>query len=706
MALAQAVTFRQGFHFRESRELLGQARQRLEPAGQDDLRQQLDRAWADLDLAERLDAARLRAATYVEGKFDSAGAERLYAAAFAEAGLGQEGDDVEAVAVRVKASAVRQALVAALDDWAVCAGARVRPAWLLRVARQADPDPGGWRDRARDPVAWGDPAALAELARAAPVAGPSVPLLLAVGQRLQLSGGDAPAFLRRVQREHPADFWANLALGNALKYRGSGEAIGYYRVALAIRPEAAVGYYNLGEVLRFQNWVDEAIDYYQRAIRLDPANFWAHLNCGSLLAERGSTDEALDHFGQAARLDPRNVSAHFHLGNVLRDQGRLDEALDHFRQAIALDPNDAAPQNGLRGVLMRQGRSEEVWRAWQKALEADPPEHEAWFGYAELCLLLGRDEEYRRTCRAMLARFGGSWDPFLAERVGRASLLLPPPEDELRKAVALIDRAVAPGPPEHDRARPFFLFAHGLAEYRQGRLDSAIALMTGDASRVLQPAPRLVLAMAQHRKGQKEEARQSLAAAVLAFDWRATRADNRDAWICHVLRREAEALILPDLPDFLQGKHQPRDNAERVALLGVCQFQGLHRAAARLYADAFAADPRLADDLAAGHRYRAACLAALAAAGQGTDAQKLAPQERTALRQEALGWLRADLAAWARATDRSPVPRALKRWQRDADLAGVRDREALAGLPAPEREAWGRLWSDVADLVHRASDPR
>src|SRR5262249_5887295 len=163
----------------------------------------------------------------------------------------------------------------------------------------------------------------------------------------------------------------------------------------------------------------------------------------------------------------------------------------------------------------------------------------------------------------------------------------------------------------------------------------------------------------------------------LAFDWSADQADNRDAWICHVLRREAEAMILPNLPAFLQGKHQPRDNDERVALLGACQSQGLRCAAVRLYADAFAADPKLADDLPAGHRYRAALFAALAAAGQGKDARNLEDQEKVALRRQALDWLRADLAAWARATDRTPVPRTLKRWRQDADLAGVRDREEL-----------------------------
>jgi eukaryotic-like serine/threonine-protein kinase len=225
------------------------------------------------------------------------------------------------------------------------------------------------------------------------------------------------------------------------------------------------------------------------------------------------------------------------------------------------------PQIGLRSVLMRQGHGEALRAAWQKALEANPPEYDAWFGYAELCLFLGLEDEYRRACRALLGRFGASADLLIAERTGRTCLLVPGPEDELRKAVALIDRAVAVARPKNDWAYPYFQFAKGLAEYRQGRLESAIAVLDAKATQVMGAAPRLIVALAQHRQGHKQQARKTLAAAVLAFDWRPTQADNHDAWICHVLRREAEAVLLPNLQAFLEGNYQPQDNDERVALL-------------------------------------------------------------------------------------------------------------------------------------------
>ena len=68
---------------------------------------------------------------------------------------------------------------------------------------------------------------------------------------------------------------------------------------------------------------------------------------------------------------------------------------------------------------------------------------------------------------------------------------------------------------------------------------------------------RLVLAMALYRDGQLAEARKTLEAAVLSYEWKATQARDVYAWICHVLRREAEGLIFRSAPAFGRGDHQP-----------------------------------------------------------------------------------------------------------------------------------------------------
>ncbi len=97
-------------------------------------------------------------------------------------------------------------------------------------------------------------------------------------------------------------------------------------------------------------------------------------------------------------------------------------------------------------------------------------------------------------------------------------------------------------------------------------------------------------------------------------------------------------------------------------------------------------------------RYAAARAAALAAAGQNKDQPPLDDAAKAKLRRQALGWLKAELAAWGKLLDSAPpeviVP-TLSQWRKDADLAGIRDKEALAKLPAAEQKDWQALWAEV-----------
>jgi hypothetical protein len=46
----------------------------------------------------------------------------------------------------------------------------------------------------------------------------------------------------------------------------------------------------------------------------------------------------------------------------------------------------------------------------------------------------------------------------------------------------------------------------------------------------------------------------------------------------------------------------------------------------------------------------------------------------------------------------------MQHWQKDTDLAGLRDKAALDKLPAEEREACQKLWAQVEDLQKRAQE--
>jgi len=144
------------------------------------------------------------------------------------------------------------------------------------------------------------------------------------------------------------------------------------------------------------------------------------------------------------------------------------------------------------------------------------------------------------------------------------------------------------------------------------------------------------------------------------------------------------------------------ENANAYFTLGLIFHYGQGKTVetARFFAEVFAAHPTVATDLATYNRSNAACCAALAGCGRGSDAAQLDDRERTRLRGQALEWLNADLADFGRllqtgpAHVRSRVHERLRHWQQDPDFDGVRD-DALAALPEAERQAWQRFWGDV-----------
>ena len=661
----------------EARAALERARGRLGNRGSPELRRRMDQGQSNLDLALKLEAI----------SFGAQGGSAMginpvqaleFEAAFRDFGVGQVSENPEVVAARIRASDIRNALILAVDQWALYAGdltfTKPRQKWLLEVARLADTDPSGWRALAGDLTNLNDlndDTTLNKLVETVPRSFPSIPILIAIKLKMDAQRKDPLPLLKRLQERFPDDFTINYQLGMALANRNPTEALRYFQAALSLRPNAVSVNLNIGNVLQSLNRLDEALVKYRRVEELAPTNY----------------------------------SNHATLAAALSRMGRYDEAEVELRRNVTLVPTSTIAQNILRLFLLQHGRPEKAVVEWKNILAAHPTDHDTWYGYAELCLFLGREDEYRSARQSLLSQFGTSTDPMIAERTSRACLLLPAEGDELRQAVALAERAVRAPRSRYPAVFANFLFAQVLAEYRQGKFDRAISLLQGEASRVLGPAPRLVLAMALHRNGGVAEARKALAEAVLSRDWRADQVRDQDDWIYHVLRREAEALILPNLPAFLEGKYQPQDNEERLALLGVCQFTNHTLALARLYATAFAADPRLGEDIGAGHRYNAARAAALVGCGRGTDATGLSEDERRRWRDQARLWLWADLTAWGKSLDNPPArPRVLQvltRWRTDPDLAGLREPAELDKLPADERKDCLAFWDEVGGVLNR-----
>ncbi len=524
----------------DARNALERAKGRLGDGGPEVLRRRASQLDRELTVVGKLQEIR---DSHWEPARDAVRVSRTIAAyesAFREAGVWGGSTDAAFAASRIRSTGIAPVLLAGLDDWAWRDDHRRD--WLFEIARQVEPNPTN--QRIRDPKLWNDRDALEQFARSAPIEDQPVPFLLIIAWKLGLQNGNGLAFLKRVQQLHPKDFEANYFLAQQLvELSNPADGARYYQAAIAIRPNVAMAHFNLGTALGNLGRIEDGLEEKQIAVRLSPeSGFYRNYVSESLLLVR-RIDEAVQEARRACELEPRNALYLSNLGLCLAAKKKYDEALDTQRQAIALDPKCWQAHRELRKIPLELHLLEKARIAWREWLAQGPPDLDSWDGYAELSLYLRDEAEYRRARKELLQRFGSSADPQAAERVGRACLLLPASQDELRQATNLIDRALASERAKPSWLRPYFTFAKALAEYRAGRLETALTLLDGDTQRILVPAPRLLLAMVQHRLGKADAARDSFGAAVAAFDWDEKRATDREAWLYHLLRREAETVL-------------------------------------------------------------------------------------------------------------------------------------------------------------------
>ncbi len=172
------------------------------------LREEVDELGKDLEMARRLQEARLRLADIKDGHDDWEASSKACAEAFAWYGLDVDNLDPQEAGERIRARSISRELAAALDDWANLRRNAGLRGWrhLLAISRLADPDP--WRDRLRAGLEGKDPRALKELAtsaRADELPRATV-VLLARLTKGTTAAKETVVVLDQAQKRHPDDF--------------------------------------------------------------------------------------------------------------------------------------------------------------------------------------------------------------------------------------------------------------------------------------------------------------------------------------------------------------------------------------------------------------------------------------------------------------------------------------------------------------------
>jgi serine/threonine protein kinase/Flp pilus assembly protein TadD len=422
----------------------------------------------DLEMATRLEQIRLeKAAMFRNEQFAPAGAAAEYTEAFERYGLNLEAVELQDAAARIQSAAIKNHLLAALDDWISLVPKEGRPnkARLLAIAQAADDDP--WRNKVRSVLAHGDRESLETLVRDKDMQSrpASTQWCLARGLTALKQSPVALTVLRQAQKRYPDDFWINLELAQLLLSSGrASEAVRFYQAALALRPANYAVHLHLGTALAELREYTSAEAEYRAVLDMKPALVAAHVNLAIVLRLQGRLDDAIAEGRQAVRLKPDDVNAHNALGNAWLAKGLLPQAQAEFQEAIRLKPDFVSALVNLGTVLQRQGHINEGIAKYRAAIQINPDFTWAHYNLANNLRLQEKHDQaiaaYKEAIRCNRS------EPEIHNNLGYVLQK----QGNLDEAIAEYVEAL--------RLRPTYALAHhnlGKALVAKTRLDEAIA---------------------------------------------------------------------------------------------------------------------------------------------------------------------------------------------------------------------------------------
>lgn len=396
-AVAEAHTLLAGGQLYEARNVGQRARDLLSSGDSDaDLQEQVDSLWRDLKMVEDVQDILLEQSEVEGTSFVSAGIDQRYAEAFRTYGIDMATLDRDAASSRIAGSRIKVPLAVALDNWAMIRRnlpaeqrKKLAPDWqgLLAIAQAADPD--AVRDQLRQALSKGDDEALVKLAASIKANAAPAATIVGLARALRNATAATPALksarlkmaadlLEQARKHHPRDFWIHHDLANALTNLTPprlDDAIRWYSVAVALRPQSAGAHHNLGVALGRKGKLDEAIDEYRTAVKLAPHFALGFNNLGGTLLVKGELEAATAALQEALRLQPDFAHAHFNLGLVLQEQKKPADAIASYEKSIQLNPGIAKAYYQLGLALEHQKKLDEAIGNYRKLVQLEAANH-------------------------------------------------------------------------------------------------------------------------------------------------------------------------------------------------------------------------------------------------------------------------------------------------------------------------------------------
>ncbi len=165
----------------------------------------------------------------------------------------------------------------------------------------------------------------------------------------------------------------------ALAYMNRGDypkAIEEYRASIAIAPDVAPPYYDIGLCYEALGRIDEARRWYEQALAHDERHVEAHINLANVLLSEGAAEGAIRHYRRAIELRPDAFLAHYNLGLALEHQKHFTEATDQYAVAVDLQPDNAEARYSYGMALESSGRMDRAKEQFRAARDIAQKKHE------------------------------------------------------------------------------------------------------------------------------------------------------------------------------------------------------------------------------------------------------------------------------------------------------------------------------------------
>ncbi len=168
------------------------------------------------------------------------------------------------------------------------------------------------------------------------------------------------------------------------------EAAAELRAALALKPDYPAALFNLGAASIQMGDPAAAVDALRRGLDLQPGDVQARLLLARVLSRKGDVAGAEAQLREAARLAPDEAQVSFDLGLLLQQSGRAADAITAYRRALQLQPAFKDALVNLANTLAGTGRTDEAIDQYEAALRLDPADADVHFNLATVLLRRGQ----------------------------------------------------------------------------------------------------------------------------------------------------------------------------------------------------------------------------------------------------------------------------------------------------------------------------